>query len=139
MQSDVSENVVKTVEDEKMDVEETAEDKISNDPVKQVSGDPIPENEAIEHVPKPLEQSDVSENVEETAAEDEKSDDPVKQVPDDPMELGKAINGPETPSIDDESENLWSSMTTLLTTAANSDVPTGNALCTLVISDRPNF
>ena len=134
MQSDVSENVVKTVEDEKMDVEETAEDKISNDPVKQVSGDPIPENEAIEPVPKPMEQSDVSENVVKTV-----EDDPVKQVTEDPMELGKAINGPETPSIDDESENLWSSMTTLLTTAANSDVPTGNALCTLVISDRPNF
>ena len=134
MQSDVSENVVKTVEDEKLDVEETAEDKISNDPVKQVSGDPIPENEAIEPVPKPMEQSDVSENVVKTV-----EDDPVKQVTEDPMELGKAINGPETPSIDDESENLWSSMTTLLTTASNPDVPIGNALCTLLTSDRPNF
>ena len=127
-QSDVSENV-----------EETAEDKKSNDPVKQVSGDPKekPENEDIEHMPKPLEESDVFENVEETA-EDKKSNDPVKQVPDDPMELGKAINGPETPSIDDESENLWSSMTTLLY-CSNPDVPIGNALCTLLTSDRPNF
>ena len=122
-QSDVSENV-----------EETAEDEKSNNPVKQVSGDPIPENEAIEPVPKPMEQSDVSENVVKTV-----EDDPVKQVTEDPMELGKAINGPETPSIDDESENLWSSMTTLLTTASNPDVPIGNALCTLLTSDRPNF
>ena len=97
-QRDVSENI-----------EETAEDKKSNDPVKQVSGDPIekPENETIG----PVEQS----------KEDEKSDNPVKQVS---MET---TNASEIPSIEEE-ENLWSSMNTLLTTAANPDVPIGNVM-----------
>ena len=122
-----------------------SESETNDDTVEQVSGDPmeIPENEAIDPAV-PMEQRDVSENIEETAEdkklndpiekpenetigpveqskEDEKSDNPVKQVS---MET---TNASEIPSIEEE-ENLWSSMNTLLTTAANPDVPIGNAL-----------
>ena len=110
-------------------LEETLEDKVdkvdnlnseaNHDSVEQVQEQPTADEH--EKVTNEVLEDEVPENkLEEYNSEANSDQVQVQQVPDDPME--KSIN---VQPIDNESDNLWSSMNTLLEAARNPDVQNG--------------